>query len=361
MLHYFSFPYIHTHHLANLLHYVSFRSAIAVFVSLFLSIIFGSKIISFLKNYQKDGQPIRDDGPETHHAKSGTPTMGGIIIIISSLISCLLCAEISNPFVLVSLFVFLSFGFLGFWDDYLKIVKKNHKGVSAKLKFIVQMFVSVVVYIVVKDLIPEKHDWLFFPLFKKFHLELGILFFPFVMLVISGASNAVNLTDGLDGLAIVPFGITTFCFGIIAYFAGTKLYADYLHILYIPRTAELAVVCSSLIGSSLGFLWFNAKPAEIFMGDTGSLALGGFLGVISILTKQEIILSIAGGLFVIEALSVILQVGYFKLTKGKRIFKMAPIHHHYEKLGWSETKVVTRFWIISLIFAIIALISLKIR
>jgi phospho-N-acetylmuramoyl-pentapeptide-transferase len=361
MLYHFVLPYINTHHLANLFHYLSIRSGLAAFLAFFISIIFGKKIIYFLKKWQKHGQPIRDDGPETHLEKAGTPTMGGIIIILSTLVSCFICCNILNPFVLTSLFVFLSFGILGFADDYLKVAKKNHRGVSAKTKFIVQMLVSLAVYLVVKYIIPEKNDWVLFPLFKKFHLELGLLFFPFVMFIITGASNAVNLTDGLDGLAIVPFGITTFCFGIIAYFAGTKIYASYLHIIYIPGAAELAVVCSSLIGSSIGFLWFNAKPAEVFMGDTGSLALGGFLGVVSILTKQEIILGIAGGIFVIEALSVIIQVAYFKFTKGKRIFKMAPIHHHYEKSGWPETKVVVRFWIVSLIFAIIALISLKIR
>jgi phospho-N-acetylmuramoyl-pentapeptide-transferase len=361
MLYYLSLPHIHTSHLANLFHYITFRSGCAVFTSLFLSITFGSKIINFLKKFQVSGQPIRSDGPETHLAKAGTPTMGGVIIIFSSLFSCICFSELFNPFVLTSLFVFLCFGILGFYDDYLKISRQNHRGVSAKAKFLIQILISIIICIVVKNIIPDKSDWLFIPLFKKIHFELGLLFIPLVVFIITGSSNAVNLTDGLDGLAIVPFGITTFCFGVIAYFAGTKIYADYLHILYIPGVAELSVVCSSLIGSSIGFLWFNAKPAEVFMGDTGSLALGGFIGVISILTKQEIMLGIAGGVFVIEALSVIIQVLYFKITGGKRIFKMAPIHHHYEKSGLTETKVVIRFWILSLIFAIIALICLKIK
>lgn len=360
MLYYIALPYINNYHIANLLHYISFRSGLAAFISLTVSIVFGGAIIAILKKHQTEGQPIRIDGPETHKSKAGTPTMGGLIIIFSTLVSCLICADIFNPFVLTSLFVFLSFGLLGFMDDYLKILKKNHKGVSAKSKFLVQILVSAVVYFAARYLIPQS-EILFFPLFKNFHLDLGILFFPFVLLVITGASNAVNLTDGLDGLAIVPFGITAFCFSVVAYFAGSKFFASYLHILHIPNVGELSVVCFSLIGSSLGFLWFNAKPAQVFMGDTGSLALGGFLGAVSILTKQEIMLSIAGGIFVIEALSVIIQVLYFKITNGKRIFKMAPLHHHYEKMGLAETKVVIRFWIISLVFAIISLISLKIK
>jgi phospho-N-acetylmuramoyl-pentapeptide-transferase len=361
MLYHLSLHYTHIHHLANLLHYLTVRSAIAAFISLLISIIFGKYIINILKNYQTSGQPIRDDGPETHKDKAGTPTMGGVMIILSSLISCSICCNWNSPFVLLSLFVFVVFGLLGYIDDYLKVAKKNHKGVSAKTKMLAQIIVSGIIYFVVAQIIPEKYTYIYFPYFKNIYLDLGVLFFPFVVLVVSGSSNAVNLTDGLDGLAIVPFGLTAFCFGIIAYFVGNKGYANYLHILHIPGACELAVVCSSLIGSSIGFLWFNAKPAEIFMGDTGSLALGGFLGVISILTKQEFMLCIAGGIFVIEALSVIIQIAYFKITKGKRVFKMAPIHHHYEKAGLPETKVVIRFWILSLMFTIVALISFKIR
>jgi phospho-N-acetylmuramoyl-pentapeptide-transferase len=359
MLHYLAAPYTHTHHIANLLHYISFRCGIAAFISLVFSLVFGERIIAALKRYQGQGQPIRLDGPETHFAKAGTPTMGGVIIIFSTMISCIICADILNPFVLTSLFVFLSFALLGFADDYLKVSKKNTKGVSAKTKFIIQTLVSTVVYLVAVYLIPQG-DVLFFPVFKNAHLSLGILFFPFVLFLITGTSNAVNLTDGLDGLAIVPFGINAFFFSVISYFAGSAYFAKYLHILHIPGVDELSVVCFSLIGSSLGFLWFNAKPAQVFMGDTGSLALGGFLGAVSILTKQEIMLAIAGGIFVIEALSVIIQVGYFKMTKGKRVFKMAPLHHHYEKSGLAETKVVLRFWIVSLLFTILAFIALKI-
>jgi phospho-N-acetylmuramoyl-pentapeptide-transferase len=361
MLYHLSLQYIQTYHIANLLHYVTVRSAIAAFISLLISIIFGKNIISILKKYQISGQPIRNDGPETHKDKTGTPTMGGVMIIASSLISCLICCNLGSLFVLLSLFVFISFGLLGFIDDYLKIAKKNSKGISGKAKMITQIIISGIIYVIVANIIPEKHTHIYFPFFKNLYLDLGLLFFPFVILVVSGSSNAVNLTDGLDGLAIVPFGLSAFCFAVIAYFVGNKNYASYLHILHIPGACELTVVCSSLIGSSIGFLWFNAKPAEIFMGDTGSLALGGFLGTISILTKQEVMLCIVGGVFVIETLSVIIQVTYFKITKGKRIFKMAPIHHHYEKAGLSETKVVIRFWILSLVFAIIALISLKIR
>ncbi len=361
MLYHLSLQYTHISHIANLLHYLTVRSGIAAFIALLLSIIFGKNIISILKKHQSKGQPIRNNGPETHKDKAGTPTMGGVMIIFSSLISCLICCNYNSPFVLLSLFVFVSFGLLGFVDDYLKVAKQSPKGVSVKTKMITQIIISGIIYLVVARLIPEKYTHIYFPFFKNFYLDLGLMFFPFVILVISGASNGVNLTDGLDGLAIVPFGMSAFCFAVIAYFVGNESYANYLHILHIPGASELMVVCSSLIGSSIGFLWFNAKPAEVFMGDTGSLALGGFLGVVSILTKQEIILSIAGGIFVIEALSVIIQVSYFKMTKGKRIFKMAPIHHHYEKEGLPETKVVIRFWILSLMFTIIALISFKIR
>ena len=332
-----------------------------MFLSIFISIFLGPYIISCLKKQQLHGQPIRSDGPQTHKEKAGTPTMGGVMIVGSTIFSALICCDLTNHFVQISILVFLAFALLGFIDDYLKLSQKNHYGVKARHKFIFQLIVSLAVYFMISKIIPLSFSKLYFPIFKNYSIDLGLLFLPFTMIVISGSSNAVNLTDGLDGLAIVPVCIATACFALIAYFAGVKYYANYLHILHIPGTAELSVLCSGLIGSSLGFLWFNAKPAEIFMGDTGSLALGGFLGIIAILTKQEIMLAIIGAIFVIEALSVIMQVAYFRFTGGKRIFRMAPIHHHFEKAGMAETKVVTRFWIISLIFAIIALILLKVR
>jgi phospho-N-acetylmuramoyl-pentapeptide-transferase len=354
--------YINEYHIANLFHYISFRAILSILFSFLFCLIFGNKIITILRSWKEGGQPIRDLGPESHKAKAGTPTMGGVMIIISVLISSFLFSDLSNPYVYLFLWVLLGFGALGFADDYLKVVKKNHKGVSAKMKLLVQFLVSVPACVIVTYLAPENYSTvLTFPFFKNIIINLGWLYVPFAAFIVIGSSNAVNLTDGLDGLAIVPISIVAACYGLILYLVGNVVYSGYLQLIYIPKSAELCVLCAALIGGGIGFLWFNAQPAQIFMGDTGSLSMGGVLGILSVISKHEILLAIAGGLFVIETLSVIIQVYYFKFTGGKRFFLMAPIHHHFEKAGWSESKVVIRFWIISLVFALIALTSLKLR
>lgn len=362
MLYYFILPYIQKSHLANLLHYTTFRSGLALTLSLLICFVFGSWIIRILRKHQKFGQPIRDDGPESHFAKAGTPTMGGIMIIGSSLISTLLFANLANPYIWIVLFVLLGYGLLGFTDDYLKVIKKNSKGVSGKKKLMVQLLIGTIACIAIKYYAdPRYATTLTFPFFKHLLLDLGYFYIPFAAIVIIGSSNAVNLTDGLDGLAIVPIIIAAACFGIISYLVGSSFYADYLQVIHVASTGELMILCGAIIGGGLGFLWYNAQPAEVFMGDTGSLSLGGALGVVSVITKHELVLAIIGGLFVIETLSVIIQVYYFKYTGGKRFFRMAPLHHHFEKKGWSESKVVTRFWIVAVIFAMIGLSSLKLR
>lgn len=359
MLYNLILPYINQSHLANLLHYISFRTLLSVALSMIICLVFGPLVIKYLGKYQEFGQPIRDDGPENHKLKQGTPTMGGIMILSSATISCLCFADLQNPYIWAVLFVMLSFGILGFIDDYLKIIKNNHKGVSGKVKLLVQIIVSVMVCIFIQHY--ASHDELVFPFFKNLILNLGYFYIPFVVFVIIGSSNAVNLTDGLDGLAIVPIAIVAACFALICYLAGNSIYAHYLQIPYVSNVGELTILCGAIIGSSLGFLWYNAQPAEVFMGDTGSLSLGGAIGTISVISKHEIVLAIIGGLFVIETLSVIIQVYYFKISGGKRIFRMAPLHHHFEKKGWNESKVVIRFWILAIIFALIGLSSLKLR
>ncbi len=355
-------PYINQIHIANLFHYITFRSIVGLLSSFISTIIIGKRLIIFLKKWNEQGQPIRELGPETHRSKAGTPTMGGIMIIIPSVIVTLLFCDLENIYVWLFIVVFLSFATLGFYDDYLKVIKKNHYGISAKKKLLIQLLITIPVCIIILKFAPHAHATdLSFPYFKSIFLNLGYFYIPFTVFVVIGASNAVNLTDGLDGLAIVPISISFTCFALISYLVGNVVYANYLQIIYSPGVAELTVICSSIIGASLGFLWYNAQPAEIFMGDTGSLALGGALGLLSVITKQELLLAIIGGLFVIETFSVIIQVYYFKATGGKRFFKMAPIHHHFEKRGWSESKVVVRFWIIAIIFAVIGLASLKLR
>ncbi len=361
MLYNLLLPYVNKLHIANLLHYVTFRSGLAILLSLIVSFIIGPRLIKFLKSLQGRGQPIRDYVPE-HKGKSGTPTMGGLIIIIAVLFPTLLLADLTNYYVWVVIFVLLTFGLLGFMDDYAKIAKNNHYGISGKKKLLFQFIVSFIACIIIQKVTLSNHpSELAFPFFKNLLIDLGYFYIPFGMFVVVGSSNAVNLTDGLDGLAIVPVAIAAGSFGIISYLVGSSFYASYLQILYVPHVSELTVFCAGLVGASLGFLWFNAQPAEIFMGDTGSLSLGGAIGIISVITKHEIVLGIIGGLFVLEALSVILQVYYFKATGGRRIFKMAPLHHHFEKSGWSESKVVIRFWILAVIFALIGLASLKLR
>lgn len=358
MLYNLLLPYIHNLHIANLLHYITFRIGLSIFFSLIISFLIGPRLIKFLQNF---GQPIREYGPQSHLAKAGTPTMGGIMIILSVAISTLLFADLTNKYIWIALFVFISFGILGFVDDYTKVTKKNHKGVSGKGKLLFQFTICLIACLLMYHSDNPTSSILTFPFLKVFVINLGWFYIPFAMFVIVGASNAVNLTDGLDGLAIVPIAITAGSFTLISYLVGSSLYANYLQILFVPCASELSIFCASIVGASIGFLWFNAQPAEIFMGDTGSLSLGGALGVVSVITKHEIVLAIIGGLFVIETLSVIIQVYYFKISGGKRIFKMAPLHHHFEKNGWPESKVVIRFWIIALIFALIGLSSLKLR
>ena len=350
------------HSLFNILRYITFRSGGAVFTALILSLLIAPRIIQWLKSKQAEGQPLREDGPEGHLVtKKGTPTMGGLMILISVSISTLLWSDLKNPYIWIVLFVTLSFGFIGFFDDYLKLTKRNSKGLSSRKKMLWQAIFSVATVYVISYVAPQHlANHISVPFFKNVLIDAGWFYIPFVMVVMIGASNAVNLTDGLDGLAIVPIMLVAGSFVLISYLVGNIKFADYLQLNYVPESGELAVFCSALVGAGMGFLWFNAQPAQVFMGDTGSLALGGALGAISVITKHEIVLAITGGLFVIEALSVIIQVASFK-TRGKRVFKMAPIHHHFEKLGWSESTVVVRFWIIACVFALLGLATLKIR
>lgn len=346
----------------NLLRYITFRSAMATFTSLLICFVFGPMVIRFLKSKQKKGQPIRDDGPESHLlTKVGTPTMGGSLILGAIAISVFLWGNLMDAYVWLVMFVLVGFGSIGGADDYLKLRDHSTDGLSAKFRLALQGVITLIAVLLVMKLSPEAYQThLSIPFFKDLFLNLGWLFIPFGIVVIIGSGNAVNLTDGLDGLAIVPVMITALCFAIIAYVTGNTIFADYLQIPYIPGAGEIAVICSAMIGASLGFLWFNAPPAQVFMGDTGSLALGATFGVIALITKNELVLLIIGGLFVLETISVILQVLYFKIT-GKRIFLMAPIHHHFEKKGWAEATIVIRFWIISIILALIGMTTLKIR
>jgi phospho-N-acetylmuramoyl-pentapeptide-transferase len=348
--------------LFNLFRYITFRSGAACLTALLVSFIVGPPLIRWLRSMQRQGQPIRSDGPERHLIeKKGTPTMGGVLILSALTISTLLWGDLRNGYVWAVLFVTLSYGALGFADDYLKLSRRNHKGVSARLKLITQTVIGLLaaVWIVWLTRSPLGTE-LTVPIFKDVLIPLGFVFPFFAMLVMLGASNAVNLTDGLDGLAIVPTIICAGVFALIAYLVGNRVFADYLQLNPIPGVGELAVFCSALIGAGLGFLWFNAPPAAVFMGDTGSLALGGALGTVAVSTKQEIVLLIVGGLFVVETVSVIIQVFWFKRT-GTRVFLMAPLHHHFEKKGWAEPTIVIRFWIISMILALVGLATLKIR
>ncbi|MBI3418850.1 MAG: phospho-N-acetylmuramoyl-pentapeptide-transferase [Proteobacteria bacterium] len=348
--------------LFNLFRYISFRTGCATLTTLLLAFWLGPKLIRWLKSKQGEGQPIRSDGPETHFSKKGTPTMGGLIILIPFFISTLLWADLTNGYVWIVLGVMLGFGLIGFFDDYLKLTHRNTKGISGRVRLAMQAAIAVLAALGITALShPQLQGALALPFLKDFLLHLGWgLFSLFAMLVIVGAANAVNLTDGLDGLASVPVILTAICFGIISYLAGNVVFANYLQIHHVVGAGELAVLGGSLVGACLGFLWFNAPPAAVFMGDTGSLALGSALGTIAVIDRHEIVLAIIGGLFVVETLSVMIQVASFKLT-GKRVFKMAPLHHHFEKLGWSESTVVIRFWIIAFIFALAGLATLKLR
>ena len=346
----------------NLFRYITFRAGGAFFTALIFGFVFGRPLINLLRRKQSGGQPIRDDGPESHKlTKAGTPTMGGVLILGAILFSTILWARPDNPYVWMVLFVTVSFGLIGFVDDYQKVAKGNPKGVPGRIRFAIGLVIAAIAGSwATMYHPPELASQLALPFFKDALLNLGLIFVPFCMIVIVGAANAVNLTDGLDGLAIMPVMIASAALGIIAYAVGRVDFTQYLDVHYVPGTGELLIFTAALIGGGLGFLWYNAPPAAVFMGDTGSLALGGALGAIAVATKHEIVLAIVGGLFVLEAMSVIIQVLYFKRT-GKRVFLMAPIHHHFEKRGWAESQIVIRFWIISLILALIGLATLKVR
>jgi phospho-N-acetylmuramoyl-pentapeptide-transferase len=364
----------------NVFRYITVRTVYASLTAMFLALVFGPWLIRRLRELQI-GQFIREEGPEEHKKKAGTPTMGGVLIVLSTAVPVLLWADLTNPFILLSLFALIGFAVIGFIDDYAKVSKQRNLGLTAKKKIYFQTFVSLVVGVVLLVLATYSaySTQFVFPFLKRFHPDLVIhtfldqshfsghlwplAFLPFLVataIVIVGSSNAVNLTDGLDGLAIGCTVIAAGALTVLTYVSSNYRWATYLEIQYIPRVGELTVFCGALVGASLGFLWYNAHPAEIFMGDVGSLSLGGTLGTIAVIIKQEILLFFVGGVFVIEALSVILQVGSFKL-RGKRIFRMAPIHHHFELLGWSESKVIVRFWIAALVFALFALTTLKLR
>ena len=346
----------------NLFRYLTFRSGAAVMTALVISFLLGPSIISWLKAKQGEGQPIRTDGPESHLiTKQGTPTMGGFLILISIVISTLLWADLTNSYVWVILLVTTGFGAVGFADDYLKLTRRSSSGLPGRIKMLVQIAIAVAAALWIVRLAPESmQTHLAVPVLKQVLLNLGWFYVPFAVLVMVGASNSVNLTDGLDGLAIVPVMIVAGCFALIAYLVGNSFFADYLQLHSVPGTGDLAVFCGGLVGASLGFLWFNAPPAMVFMGDTGSLSCGGALGSIAVVTKHELVLAIIGGLFVLETVSVIVQVASFKLT-GRRVFRMAPLHHHFEQKGWAEPTIVIRFWIIASILALVGLSTLKLR
>ena len=341
--------------------YLTFRSGGALITAFIIMILSGPHFIAWLKRKQGEGQPIREEGPKSHFAKKGTPCMGGLLILIAIVVSTLLWAQLFNPYVWVLVFVLLGFGLAGLLDDYKKLTQHNSKGISGKQKLFLQFLISLVacLWLICLEKGPMGTT-LTIPFFKDVFIDLSYFYIPFVLVVMVGSSNAVNLTDGLDGLVSIPVIMCCLVFAVISYLVGRVDYTTYLHIHYVVGAGEMAVFCCAVIGATLGFLWFNAHPAQVFMGDTGSLALGGILGTVSVATKQEFLLAIAGGVFVMEALSDIIQVGSYKLRK-KRVFLMAPIHHHFEKKGWSETTVVVRFWIISILLALLALSTLKIR
>ena len=345
----------------NLFRYLTFRTGGAIITALTISFILGPTIISWLKSQQGNASNIREDVPDTHLKKAGTPTMGGFLILLSLTISTVLWADIQNEFVWLVLFATVGFGTIGFADDYLKLTKQNSKGLRGRVKLMFQLLIAAIAAYWAMSLTGAPLSGaVAVPFFKNMLIQLGWLFIPFAAFVLVGTSNAVNLTDGLDGLAIVPVMIAAGCFGLISYLVGNTVFSSYLQLHYIEGAGELAVFCGALVGASLGFLWFNAPPAMVFMGDTGSLAVGGALGAISIVTKHELVLAIIGGLFVLETASVIIQVASFKLT-GRRVFAMAPLHHHFEKKGWAESTIVIRFWIIAVVLALFGLATLKLR
>ncbi|MEH6701047.1 MULTISPECIES: phospho-N-acetylmuramoyl-pentapeptide-transferase [Parasphingorhabdus] len=341
----------------NVFRYLSFRSGAAVSTSLFIGLLIGPKFINMLRMRQGKGQPIREDGPVTHLKKAGTPTMGGLMILISVVTSLILWMDLSNMFVWACIFVTLGFGAIGFMDDYDKVRKASHKGIPGRVRLLLEFIIAgFATWLIVQQIGTS----LYVPFFNDVQIDLGYFYIPFAMFVIVGAGNAVNLTDGLDGLATMPVVIASATFLVLVYLSGNAVFSEYLGIPFVRGAGELAIFCACVIGACLAFLWFNAPPAAVFMGDTGSLALGGALGAIAVSIHHEIVLALVGGLFVLEAVSVIVQVFFFKRT-GRRVFRMAPIHHHFEQLGWSESTIVIRFWIISLVLALAGLATLKLR
>ena len=345
----------------NLFRYLTFRTGGAIMTALLVSFVFGSTIINWLKAAQNGNTPVREDVPEGHLKKVGTPTMGGFLILLAISVSTLLWADLRSGYVWLVLLVTIGFGAIGFADDYLKLAGYRSKGLPGRVKLILEIIIAMIAAYWAMTISPvQLSESLVIPFLKNILVNLGWFFIPFAVFVIVGASNAVNLTDGLDGLAIVPVMIAAACFGFIAYLVGNSVYSGYLQLHYVVGVGELSVFCGALVGASLGFLWYNAPPAMVFMGDTGSLSVGGALGTISVVTKHEFVLAIIGGLFVLETVSVIVQVVSFKLT-GKRVFAMAPLHHHFEKKGWAESTIVIRFWVIASILALIGMSTLKLR
>jgi len=357
MLYYFLFPLAKYHTVFNVFQYITFRTIYAAVTALVLSFIMGPYLITRLKK-MNIGEVVREDGPPAHVVKEGTPTMGGTLIIIVIIFTVMLWGNLNNAYIWLLSFVTVGMGLIGFIDDYKKVVKKHKKGMRPAVKFTAQVSVALAAALF---LYYTKSDTVItIPFFKKVAIDLRWLYIPFVVLIIVGTSNAVNLTDGLDGLAIGPMTISAGTYMLLAYLTGHLKIAAYLHIMHVPMAGEVTVFAGAMVGASLGFLWFNTYPAQVFMGDVGSLPLGGALGTLAVMTKQEALLLIVGGIFVVEALSVIFQVGSYKLT-GKRVFAMAPVHHHYELKGWAEPKIIVRFWIISLILALVAISTLKLR
>ena len=362
MLYNFLFPLADDVSVFNLFRYLTFRTGGAIMTALLISFLCGAPLIRWLRSIQGEGQPIREDGPAGHPlTKKGTPTMGGFLILTALSIATLLWADLGNRYVWAVLMVTLGFGAIGFADDYLKLTKRSSDGLPGRIKLVLEIAIAAVAAIWIMDIAQGPLSGsLAVPFFKSLLIDLGWFFVPVAALVVVGASNSVNLTDGLDGLAIVPAMIVAACFALISYLVGNAVFAGYLQIHGVPGAGELTVFCGALVGASLGFLWFNAPPAMVFMGDTGSLSVGGALGTVSVITKHELVLAIIGGLFVLETVSVIVQVASFKLT-GKRVFRMAPLHHHFEQKGWKEPTIVIRFWIIAMILALIGLSTLKLR
>src|SRR5262245_24257087 len=362
MLFHLLFPFHTQFSVLNVTRYITFRTAAASLSALAISLLLGPWMVRKLREFQI-GQVIRQEGPQSHRAKSGTPTMGCLLILTAALVPTLLWADLTNPYVWIAVLTTAAFGAIGFADDYLKIVRRSHHGLRPRYKFGLQVVTGLAVGIVLIVLAnsTQYNTRLVFPFFKRVIPDLGLLYVPFAAFILAAESNAVNLTDGLDGLAISVFAIAAAAYTALAYVVGNRVLADYLLLMHFSPVAELTVFCGSLVGASLGFLWYNSYPAEIFMGDVGSLARGGSLGTVAILIKQEILLGIVGGVFALEILSVVLQVGYFKATGGQRLFRMAPLHHHFELLGWSEPKVITRFVIAAIVFALFSLTTLKLR